>query len=149
MYLEIYCDGACIGNGLRQNRGGWAAILRNGEKMSRISGSEMNTTNQRMEILGCIRGLEKAHAFQDKVYVYSDSAYLVNCMNDKWYANWQRNGWLNTKKQPVENRDLWEKLLELTGKMDVSFHKVHGHSGNGLNEQADELARKAALKAQP
>jgi len=80
------------------------------------------------------------------VLLYSDSAYLVNCFNNRWYVSWQRNGWKNSKGQPVENQDLWKRLLELLEKHDVTFIKVKGHSDNEWNNRCDELAR-AAIKS--
>lgn len=140
--IVIYCDGACSGNQFNKNVGGWGALLKYKDITREIYGGERNTTNQRMELTACIKALEQVKATDLHVDVYSDSAYLVNCIKDKWYKKWIANGWKNAKGQPVENRDLWEKLLSFLGKYDVSFHKVTGHAGNLLNERADELARK-------
>ena len=106
-----------------------------------IHGGERNTSNQRMELTACIRALERITAKDIPVDVFSDSAYLVNCMNQQWYKTWQRNGWKNAKKQPVENKELWTTLLSLIAERTVRFHKVAGHTGVDLNERADELAR--------
>lgn len=95
-----------------------------------------------MELTACIRALEEIKAGDFEIEVYTDSAYLVNCMHQKWYERWQRNGWKNAKKEPVENQDLWMRLLELLGRHRVRFHKVKGHSGIALNELADSLARR-------
>ncbi len=146
MAVEIYCDGACIGNGRKTNRGGWGAVIKGSGKTREISGGELNTTNQRMEIMSCIKALEAVATINDVFCVYSDSAYLINCMNDKWYVKWLRNGWLNASKNPVENRDLWERLLALIDGKQISFRKVRGHSGHTENEMADELASTAAQK---
>jgi ribonuclease HI len=100
-----------------------------------------------MELTACIRALEQVKSGKYDVEVYTDSAYLVNCMQKQWYAAWQRNGWRNAARKPVENRDLWEKLLSLMSLYTVSFFKVAGHSGNKLNERADELARQGIQKA--
>jgi len=91
--------------------------------------------------MACIRALEAWGKPGRRVNLFSDSAYVVNCMNQKWYARWRRNGWLNAKKQPVENRDLWERLLELVESLEVQFIKVKGHAGDEGNERADQLAR--------
>ncbi len=139
--IIIYCDGACSGNQYHVNAGGWGAILRHGGRVKEIYGGELNTTNQRMEVMACIKALEQIKSTGLLIEVYTDSAYLVNCMQKKWYLTWQKNGWQNAKKQPVENRDLWERLLGLLSKYQVHFHKVAGHSGDELNERADELAR--------
>jgi ribonuclease HI len=114
--------------------------------LKEIHGGELNTTNQRMELTACIMALEQLKSGKYNVEVYTDSAYLVNCINKKWYTAWQRNGWKNAAKKPVENRDLWEKLLGLLALYKVVFIKVTGHSGNALNERADELARQGIAK---
>lgn len=145
--IIIHCDGACSGNQYRSNTGGWGAILQQGRRVKEIHGGEQNTTNQRMELTACIRALEQLKSGKYAVEVYTDSAYLVNCMQKKWYATWQRNGWHNAAKKPVENRDLWEKLLSLISLYKVRFIKVAGHSGNKLNERADELARQGIQEA--
>jgi len=139
--IIIHCDGACSGNQYRTNTGGWGAVLQLGNRLKEIRGGERNTTNQRMELTACIRALEQIKSGKYAVEVFTDSAYLVNCMQKKWYATWQRNGWLNSTRKPVENRDLWEQLLSLISLYKVRFIKVTGHSGNKFNERADELAR--------
>lgn len=112
-------------------------------EVKEIHGGEKNTTNQRMELIGSIEALERLKGTGVDVEVYSDSAYVVNGMQQKWYERWERNGWLNYHKKPVENRDLWERLLAVVRKHNVVFVKVSGHSGIELNERADELARLA------
>jgi len=141
--VTIYCDGACSGNQFKGNKGGWGAILIAGDVAKEIHGGEVNTTNQRMELIACIEALERLNRDGLEVDVYSDSAYLVNGMQQRWYDRWQKNGWLNYKKKPVENKDLWERLLKQVARQKVSFRKVAGHSGVELNERADELARQA------
>lgn len=140
--IIIHCDGACSGNQFNHNTGGWGAILKYGAKVREVYGGEHNTTNQRMELTACIRALEQVKSGNYDIFVYTDSAYLINCMQKKWYSTWQKNGWKTVSKKPVENRDLWEKLLSLVSKYEVNFIKVAGHSGDELNERADELARK-------
>jgi ribonuclease HI len=139
--IIIYCDGACSGNQFKSNTGGWGAILKYRDHVREIHGGELNTTNQRMELLACIRALEAVKSNGLTIAVHTDSAYLANGINKKWYINWQRNGWLNANKKPVENRDLWERLILLLSTYKVNFVKVAGHSGDELNERADELAR--------
>ncbi|MHB8086209.1 MAG: ribonuclease HI [Dehalococcoidia bacterium] len=139
--IIIYCDGACSGNQYRVNAGGWGAILRHRGTVKEIYGGELNTTNQRMELTACIKALEMIKSPGRHIDVYTDSAYLVNCIQRKWYLTWQKNGWKNANRQPVENRDLWERLLALLSKYKVVLHKVAGHAGDELNERADELAR--------
>jgi ribonuclease HI len=140
--IIIYCDGACSGNQFGKNVGGWGAVVKDGDQTRTLSGGEKNTTNQRMELTACLKALEQAGPDSRSIDVYSDSAYLVNCFKQRWYAKWITNGWKNAKGQPVENQDLWERLLDRTGRSPVVFHKVTGHSGDGLNEMADQLARK-------
>jgi len=137
--VQIYTDGACSGN---PGPGGWAAILIDDGNEIELSGGESHTTNQRMELTGPIEGL-RALTGRRAVAIHSDSAYVVNCFRDKWYLRWRANGWRNAQKKPVENRDLWEALLELVEGHDVTWHKVAGHSGHPLNDRADALARAA------
>ena len=140
--ITIYTDGACSGN---PGPGGWGAVLIHGETIRELSGGEPATTNNRMEMLGVIRALE-ALKERCKVKVHSDSAYVINCFRDRWYVRWERNGWKNSKKEPVENRDLWERMIALVGSHDVEWIKVKGHSGDHWNERCDELARTEAAK---
>jgi ribonuclease HI len=137
----IYCDGACSGNQNKTNTGGWGALLSHRGKVKEIYGGEPNTTNQRMELTACIKALEEIRSTRYEIDVHTDSAYLANAINQQWYVKWQRNGWLNYNRKPVENRDLWERLLTLLSKYRVNLIKVAGHSGDVLNERADELAR--------
>ena len=144
--IVIYCDGACSGNQSATNVGGWGAVLRYKDKVKEIFGGERNTSNQRMELTACIKALEAVTSNHIPVDIYSDSAYLINCMRDKWYVTWQKNGWKNAKKQPVENQDLWKQLLAELAKRTVRFQKVAGHAGVALNERADQLARTGIQK---
>lgn len=137
--VQIYTDGACSGN---PGPGGWAAILVFGEHEKELSGGEVHTTNQRMELQAAIEGLRALNR-ACTVVLYSDSAYLVNAITNKWYVTWQRTGWLNSKREPVKNKDLWEALLEQTKLHDIRFAKVKGHSGHHYNERCDTLARAA------
>ena len=95
-----------------------------------------------MELTGALEGL-RSLAGRRRVDLFSDSAYVVNCFRDKWYVRWRQNGWRNAQKKPVENRDLWEALITLAERHEVTWHKVAGHSGDPLNERADRLARAA------
>ncbi len=147
--IIIYCDGACSGNQFKENRGGWGAILRFKEKEKEINGGEIDTTNQKMELTACIKALEQLKKKDIKVEIYSDSAYLINCMQQKWYINWRKNGWRNQKKEPVANKELWIQLLNLVEPLDIDFFKVEGHSGDPLNERADFLARKGIEELDP
>ena len=113
---------------------------------SEVTGSEHETTNNRMELMAAIGGLSAIKQPAD-VTVHSDADYLINAFNQKWLEKWSRNGWINANKRPVENRDLWERLLELTKKHNVTFVKVKGHAGDPDNERCDALAKNAAMKA--
>jgi len=137
--VEIYTDGACSGN---PGPGGWGAVLIYGNVQKEISGAQIDTTNNRMELTAAIEALSKLKEPCD-VDLFTDSAYLLNAFTQHWLERWQRNHWLTSKKQPVENQDLWRKLLELTGIHNVIWHKVKGHSDNALNNRCDELARSA------
>jgi len=135
----VYTDGSCSGN---PGPGGWAAIIRFGEKEEELSGKAAATTNQRMELTAAAEALSHIPS-GSAVRVYSDSAYLVNCFRQHWMDRWQKNGWRNSKGDAVENRDLWLKLLELTEKLNVEWHKVKGHGDDHLNNRVDQLAREA------
>jgi len=135
----LYTDGACSGN---PGPGGWGAVLIYKEHKKELSGAERQTTNNRMEIMAAICGLE-ALKESCSVDLYTDSAYLCNAFEKHWIDNWQRNGWKNASKHDVENQDLWKQLLVLTNKHHVTFHKVKGHADNEFNNRCDELARKA------
>ena len=152
--MTIYTDGACSGNGTASARGGWAAVLTvpgSEREPLVLSGGEKPTTNQRMEILAAIRGLE-ALKQPSRVTIYSDSAYLVNCHKQKWHRKWRINGWVGSTKKPVANRDLWEALLDLVENRGhvVEFEKVAGHADarpghvssehERFNQLCDELA---------
>lgn len=140
--ITIYTDGACSGN---PGPGGWGAVLMYGEHRKEISGGDAHTTNNRMELTGPIEALELLKQ-PCKVRLYSDSAYLVNAFNQHWIANWQRNGWQTSQKKPVENKELWQRLLELCRTHEVEFIKVKGHADNAENNRCDELARTAIAK---
>ncbi len=113
-----------------------------GRTEKKISGAEAQTTNQRMELMAAARALQALKAPCD-VILYSDSAYLVNAFNQHWLDNWQKNGWLNAKKNPVENKTLWMELLEAAKPHHLSWRKVKGHAGDKYNEICDQLARDA------
>ncbi|HHE31691.1 MAG TPA: ribonuclease HI [Chlorobaculum parvum] len=137
--ITIYTDGACSGN---PGKGGWGALLMYGNTRKEISGYDPATTNNRMEMMAAIRALE-ALKEPCRVDLYSDSAYLVNAMNQGWLKRWLKNGWKTASKKPVENIDLWKEIVKLTTLHRVTFHKVKGHSDNPHNNRCDELARLA------
>ncbi len=135
----LYTDGACSGN---PGLGGFAGVLLYGEHKLEYSGSEIETTNNRMEILAVIEGLKRLK-YACAVDVYSDSAYTVNAFLNGWIFSWKKNGWKKADGKALLNVDLWEELYDLTKYHEVSFHKVAGHADNELNNRCDELARKA------
>ena len=137
----LYTDGACSGN---PGPGGWGAILIYGEIKKEFSGGETSTTNNRMELTAVIEGLKRLK-FPCIVDIYSDSAYTVNAFQEGWVRNWEKGGWIKADKKPVLNADLWQELISLVRKHQVTFHKVKGHSDNQLNNRCDELARAAIL----
>jgi len=135
--VDIYTDGACSNN---PGAGGWAAVLFYKGKQKEISGGEEETTNNRMELMGVIKGLE-ALSEKCEVTIYSDSAYTVNAFCKNWLNIWIKNGFKTSQKKDVANKDLWLRLYELTKKQNVNFVKVKGHSDNEYNNLCDELAR--------
>ena len=135
----IYTDGACSGN---PGPGGWGSILMYKGVKKEISGNAMETTNNIMEITAVIEGL-KLLKYPCNVKVYSDSAYVVNAFNQKWIYGWIKNGWINSNKEEVKNKQLWQELYNLTKIHTVEFIKVKGHADNEYNNRCDELARKA------
>jgi len=139
--VTIYTDGACSGN---PGPGGYGVVLLHKSHRKELSGGDKQTTNNRMETLAAIVGLE-ALKEPCQVALYSDSKYLVDAIQKGWAKRWQQNNWMRNKKDPALNSDLWERLLALLGKHHVTFHWVKGHAGNPENERCDELARAAIL----
>ena len=142
--VTIYTDGACSGN---PGPGGWGVVLMYRQNRKELNGGESYTTNNRMEITAVIKGLEALREPCD-VDVYTDSAYVCNAFQNQWLDRWLINGWKTSQKKDVENRDLWEQLLNLTHTHNMSIHKVKGHADNEFNNRCDELAR-AAIKELP
>lgn len=140
--VNLYTDGACSYN---PGPGGWAAILEYNGHEKEISGYEPDTTNNRMELSAVINGLIALKESCD-ITIYTDSAYVLNAFEKGWIQSWQRNGWKNSKKQTVENVELWQQLVNLTKEHNTSWVKVKGHSGHEYNERCDSLARKEIEK---
>ena len=138
----LYTDGACSGN---PGPGGYGAILIYNGVEKEISGGEANTTNNKMEMLAVIKGLEMLKE-PCSVSVYSDSAYVVNSIEKGWIYSWKKNGWRKADKKEVKNIDLWERLLKQMEIHDVKFLKVKGHSTDELNNRCDRLAVKEREK---
>ena len=139
--IEIFTDGACLGN---PGPGGWGALLRRYDTEKEIAGGERETTNNRMELMAAIEGLE-ALKRPAKVALTTDSSYVKDGIT-KWIGNWKKNGWRTTAKKPVKNADLWQRLDRVVGQHEITWLWVKGHSGHAENERVDELARMQALK---
>ncbi|GAB4275493.1 MAG: ribonuclease HI [Candidatus Rifleibacteriota bacterium] len=134
--VQIFSDGACSGN---PGPGGWGAILRYKGHEREISGSEPQTTNNRMELLAVISALETLKE-PCCVEIHTDSQYIANAFSKGWLDNWQKNGWKTSAKKPVKNRELWERLLKLAEKHTLTWLWIKGHAGHPENERCDRLA---------
>ena len=143
---EIYTDGSCKG----QVFGGWAfMVLSDSKLIAYNAGQEAPTTNQRMELLAAAKALEfimPLRTANQRVSLYSDSAYLINCYTQKWYEGWLKNGWTNSSGKAVVHKDLWEQIIPFFQHWWFSFHKVKGHDTNYWNNKCDELAQSEAEK---
>ena len=139
MKYVVYTDGACSGN---PGPGGWGAVIIDGEKTQlNISGKIKDTTNNRMELIAPIMALKKIKPKSD-IVIFTDSTYVKNGITE-WIKKWEKNGWRNSNKKPVKNKDLWVKLNDLCQKNKVIWKWVKGHSTNKFNNLADELATEA------
>jgi ribonuclease HI len=134
--VVIYCDGGCSRN---PGPGGYGVVLLEGGKRRELSGGFALTTNNRMELTGCIIGLEALDR-PSSVIVYSDSSYVVNGIEKGWARRWKENDWMRNKNEIAENSDLWSRLLDLCETHTVRFSWIRGHDGNPENERCDELA---------
>lgn len=132
----MYTDGACSGN---PGPGGWGTVLISGKHRKELSGGEAETTNNRMEMMAVIRGME-ALKRTSKVDIYTDSTYVMKGITE-WMGNWKKNGWRTAARKPVKNVDLWQRLDEALDRHEVNWNWVRGHTGVPENERADELAR--------
>ncbi len=137
--VELWTDGACSGN---PGPGGWAAVLRCGERSRELAGGEKLTTNNRMELQAVIEGLAALDR-PCRVTVHIDSTYVMHAITKRWIAGWQKRGWKTAAKTPVANRELWEELLAAMEQHDVEWVPVKGHAGVELNERCDRLAVEA------
>ncbi len=135
--VDIYTDGACRGN---PGPGGWGVILKTQSATKELYGGDLDTTNNKMELLAAIKGLQSLTQ-PCKVHLYTDSNYVKQGITE-WIINWKRNGFKNAKKKPVLNADLWLELDQLTSIHDIEWFWIKGHSGHPENERADELANK-------
>lgn len=148
--LEIYTDGSLKKMGQHMTFGGWSyVVVRGNEEIYFASGNEFNTTNQRMELTAIKEALNYIKTIRrpcEKVVLYSDSAYAINCYLQEWYTTWQSNGWKNSAKNDVANQDLWFDIVPFFENFWYDFKKVAGHSGNLWNEKCDKLAQNEAEK---
>lgn len=138
--IHMFTDGGCRGN---PGPGGYGAILDDGEERTELFGGYRLTTNNRMELMACIAGLEALPKSSD-VILHSDSSYVVNGISKGWARKWRSRNWMRTKTEAAENADLWSRLLELCDRHRVTFVWVRGHAGHSENERCDELATSAA-----
>lgn len=139
--IVIYTDGGA--RPTNPGPGGYGAVILDGDGRRELSGGFALTTNNRMEILACIRALEALDK-PARVTIHSDSRYVVNAVNKGWAKGWQKRGWIKSDKKPALNADLWKRLLELLEKHDADFVWVKGHAGTAENERCDQLATEAA-----
>lgn len=138
--VSIYTDGACSGN---PGKGGYGVILSYNGNTKELSAGYECTTNNRMELMAVIAGLS-ALKEPCEVDLYSDSKYFIDSVEKDWIGSWQKNGWKNSKKEPVKNRELFEEIIRLLSVHKVSLHWVKGHNGHEQNERCDALAVSAA-----
>ena len=137
--IKIYTDGSCLNN---PGNGGWAAIINHNGNVVKISGSEKETTNNKMELMAPIKALQKIDK-DEKIEIYTDSKYVKLGITE-WIHKWKKNNWQTSKKEPVKNKELWIQLYELTNQFEIKWIWVKAHAGNALNEEVDLLAKKAA-----
>ncbi len=134
--VQVWTDGSCD---TATGHGGWAFLLRYGQRAMTASGYEAGTTNNRMELTAAVRALEELKE-PCHVRMVTDSQYLKKAFTDGWLSNWQRNGWRTASKAPVKNQDLWERLLELEKVHRIEWAWTKGHAGHRENETVDRLA---------
>ena len=142
--IKIYTDGACKGN---PGIGGWGALLVHNEQSIEIFDGELETTNNRMELMAVIQALKHATSIKDDVQIYTDSSYVQKGIQE-WIHNWKMNGWRSSNKKPVKNQDLWQRLDRLNSSLNVDWFWVKGHAGHPGNERADFLANEGVKKIQ-
>ena len=140
--IELFSDGARSGN---PGPGGWGSILRFKNIEKELSGAEKETTNNRMELLAVINALESLKE-PCKVKITTDSKYVCDAFLKEWLSSWQKNGWKTANKKPVKNRELWERLLLLSQKHELTWSWITGHAGHPENERCDKLAVEARIK---
>lgn len=148
--LECYTDGSLKKAGKTMTFGGWGFIIvQEGKELYEANGSEYNTTNQRMELTAICKALEYLTSIRrplDRIIIYSDSAYIINCYKDNWYLKWMTNGWTTATGNPVLNQDLWWQIIPYFDNFWYTFKKVKGHDTNFWNNKSDEIAQAAAAQ---
>ena len=142
MKIKIYTDGACSGN---PGKGGWGALIQENDNEKKLSGSELNTTNNRMELTAVIKALEHYDEARE-IEVFTDSKYVMQGITE-WIKNWKNNHWKTSQKKDVKNKVLWVLLDTVSAKHDVKWSWVKGHAGDYGNEIADKLATQAILES--
>jgi ribonuclease HI len=135
--VQIFTDGGALNN---PGPGGYGVVLIDDGVKKELTGGYRLTTNNRMELMGCIVALRQLEQKDKPITLYSDSSYVVNGINKGWAKSWRRNGWIKSDKRPALNKDLWSELLELIRDLNIVFTWVKGHAGNPFNERCDELA---------
>ena len=138
----LYTDGACSNN---PGMGGWACILKFNRKVTENSGFEADTTNNKMELMAVIKGLEMLPE-KCNVEIFSDSAYVVNAFLQDWITTWEKRNWRNSEGKVVKNLELWQRLIELNAYHKIKWNKVKGHSDDELNNRCDQLAKDEIIK---
>jgi ribonuclease HI len=138
--IKIYTDGSCLSN---PGNGGWAAIINDNNNVTKISGGEKNTTNNKMELMAPIKALQKIKKNRN-VEIYTDSKYVKLGITE-WIHKWIKNNWKTSKKEDVKNKELWLELYKLTKSIKIKWIWIKAHSGDPLNEEVDLLAKKSAL----
>lgn len=141
--ILVFTDGGSIDN---PGPGGYGAVILRGNERIELSGGFRRTTNNRMELMGCIAALSRIEPAGQRILVQTDSRYVVDGITQGWAAKWRRNGWMRTAEEPAENSDLWERLLDLVERHDVRFEWIPGHAGHAENERCDALARAESAK---
>lgn len=152
--FKIFTDGSCKNNGKENSKGAYGFIVldEDNNAITQLAIAEANTTNNRMELLGVIEAIRHLEDFcflnnveNFHCQIYTDSAYIHNCYKQEWYKKWLSNGWISSTKQPVKNKELWEKLIPYFNDLKFSFHKVKGHTGkDDWNNKVDILVQTAA-----
>lgn len=148
--LEIYTDGSLKRFGNQMTFGAWGFIvIQDGKEIYEASGSEYGTTNQRMELEAIVQALNYIITIRrpnERIMIYSDSAYAINCYLQEWYVKWMSNGWVNSKKEPVANQDQWQKIIPYFDNFWYSFSKVTAHANSFWNNKCDKIVQDAAEK---